>query len=297
MTPASRALWLERAGRATYGIAIAVLVIEGVALRALGATADTRSGRASVLSGGLAFGGMALSNKLVFVAMMGWFYEHRVVDLGLGPLAWLAGFVVYDLVFYLAHRAGHEVRLLWCFHAVHHSSEEMRLTSAIRGSALDAIYLPWFFVWLPILGLHPALVLIVESFGRIWGVLVHVHPRFVGKLGWLDAAIVTPSFHRVHHGRDAAYLDRNYGEVLSVWDHLLGTWQREEHPPDYGLLKELDSGSLKEIQLSPWQDLWRDVRRAPDMTARLRYLFDAPGWSHDGPDQRVRARRDSRRGC
>lgn len=282
---------LELAGTATYVVAIAVLVVEGVLLRALREPTDTRSGRTSVLSGGMAFGGMALTNKLVFVGLMGWFYSHRVVDLGLGPLAWLAGFVAYDLVFYLAHRAGHEIRLFWCFHAVHHSSEEMRLTSAIRGSALDAVYLPWFFVWLPILGLHPALVLIVESFGRIWGVLVHVSPRFVGRLGWLDAAMVTPSFHRVHHGRDEAYLDTNYGEVLSVWDHLLGTFQREDQAPDYGLLKPIDSGSLAEVQLSPWRDLWADLRRAPDWTSRLRYLFDAPGWSHDGPDQRVRARR------
>jgi sterol desaturase/sphingolipid hydroxylase (fatty acid hydroxylase superfamily) len=140
-----------------------------------------------------------------------------------------------------------------------------------------------------LLGVHPSMFLIIEAAARIYGVLVHVHPRFVGKLGILDVLVVTPSVHRVHHGRDVGYLDTNYGEVLTVWDHLFGTWVREVEVPDYGVLKELDPGDFKEIQLSPWVDLWRDIRRAPSLGLKLRYALDAPGYSHDGPDGRVRA--------
>ena len=110
-------------------------------------------------------------------------------------------------------------------------------------------------------------------------------------LAWLERLVVTPSVHRVHHGRNEAYLDRNYGELLTLWDHLLGTYEAEHEEPDYGVLKPVEPGDLREVQLSPWRDLWTDLRRAPGWGSRLRYLFDAPGYRHDGADERVRARR------
>jgi sterol desaturase/sphingolipid hydroxylase (fatty acid hydroxylase superfamily) len=282
---------LQTALVAAYGISVGALVAEYAALRLLGERLSRRQGLASLLSGGLAFGGLALAQRAFYVGLMDALWAARLVDLGAGVAAWLLCAVLYDLMFYLAHRLGHEVRLLWCFHSVHHTSGEMRLTSAIRGSAFDFVYLPWFFLWMPLLGIHPAILLTAEGFSRIWGVLTHAHPRFVGRLGWLDRALVTPSVHRVHHGRNPDYLDRNYGELLTVWDHLLGTYTPETEPPDYGVLKPVDPGSLADIQLSPWRDLLADLRRAPDLRSRLRYLLDAPGYSHDGPDLRVRARR------
>lgn len=277
----------------TYGVAVAALVGELLVLRVLGEHVDHRGGRASLLSGLLAFGGLAIAQRLVFAGLLLVAWEHRVLDLGPGAGAWVVAFVAYDLMFYVAHRLGHELRILWCFHSVHHTSTEMRLVSAIRGSAFDAVYLPWFFVWLPLLGIHPAMVIAVEATGRVWGVLTHVHHRFVGRLGIFDRILVTPAVHRVHHGRDLAYLDSNYGEVLTLWDHVAGTYVPLAQEPEYGVLKELDDGDLREIQLSPWADLWSDLRRAPDLWSRLRYLFDAPGWSHDGPDRRAKSLRGS----
>ena len=291
MTESALASALSWAVPATYVLSIAVLVGEYVVLRLLKEPISHRQGRASVLSGIGAFGALALANRFGFVALLHLAWSHRLVDLGLGPGGWIAAFVVYDLLFYVAHRLGHEVRLLWCFHSVHHTSEEMRLTSAIRGSVFDFVYLPWFFVWIPVLGVHPSMLLVVEAAGRIWGVLVHVHPRFVGKLGLLDRLIVTPSVHRVHHGRDLGYLDTNYGEVLTLWDHLFGTWVVEEQSPDYGVLEPLDPGNFAQIQFSPWAGLLRDLRRAAGLRDKLRYLLDAPGFRHDGPDTRVRALR------
>ena len=216
---------------ATYALSISAIVAEALVLLAVGHRSSGRSAAASVLSAAGAFGGIAVANRLFFVGLMLLCWENRWLDLGLGPLAWLAAFLLYDLMFYVAHRAGHELRLLWCFQSVHHTADEMRLTTAIRGSVLDFVYLPWFFVWIPLLGVHPAMVLIVEVFGRLWGVASHLSPRLVGRLGWLDRVVVTPSVHRVHHGRDLPYLDRNYGEVLLLWDRLLGTWADEDHAP------------------------------------------------------------------
>ncbi|MCB9765549.1 MAG: sterol desaturase family protein [Alphaproteobacteria bacterium] len=282
MSPDSLERLLALAIPATYVVSVAVILGEFLALRRLAVPVDRRAGKASLLSGGLSFGGLALANRLVFVGLMHVAWAHRLADLGLGLLAFGVGFVVYDLMFWVAHVAGHRVRLLWCFHAVHHTSEEMRLVAAVRGSALDFVYLPWFFVWIPLLGVHPSVVLIVEAFGRIWGVLTHVHPRFVGRLGALDRWLVTPSVHRVHHGRNPAYIDQNFGEVLTLWDHLFGTWAPEVEPPDYGVLEPVDAGSLADIQLSPWRDLWRDVRAASGLGGRLRALFASPGGAYGG---------------
>lgn len=282
---------MQAALAAGYVVSVGAFVLELLLLRVVGAPVDRRGERTSLLSGGLAFGGLAVANRLFFTGLMVAIWALRPWDLGSGPLVWLLAFVVYDLCFYIMHRLGHEVRLVWCFHSVHHTSEQMQLTTAIRGSFLDFVYAPWFFVWIPLLGIHPGIVLVVEAVSRVWGVLQHVHPRFVGRLGVLDRLMITPSVHRVHHGRAEIDLDRNYGQVLLVWDHLFGTYQPETAPPDYGVLSPVDAGSLVDVQLSPWRALWRDLRRAPDLGSRLRYLFDAPGWSHDGPDARVRARR------
>lgn len=277
-----------------YAVSVGAIVGEFLLLRVLSVPTSRRQGLASLASGLLAFGGLGLAYAVLYTGLLHVAWGARLVDLPGGVVPWLVGFVVYDLMFYVAHRLGHEVRLLWCFHSVHHTSEEMRLTSAIRGSALDFVYLPWFFVWIPLLGVHPVVVLLVEAASRIWGVLTHVHPRFVGRQPWLERLLVTPSVHRVHHGRNEAYLDRNYGEVLTLWDRLLGTFEPESEAPDYGVLKPVDPGDFLDIQLSPWRALWADLRRAPDLSSRLRYLFDAPGYAHEGPDERVRARRAGR---
>jgi len=284
MPPTDLDAVLAVAAPATYAISVGALLLEYATLRLLKERLNHRQGMASLASGLMAFGGIAVANRVFFISVMYAAWSARLLDLGAGAAGWLAGFVLYDLLFYVAHRLGHEVRLLWCFHSVHHTSEEMRLTSAIRGSAFDFVYLPWFFVWLPLLGIHPIILLVVESAARIWGVLTHIHPRFVGRLGALDRLLVTPSVHRVHHGRNDDYLDRNYGEVLTVWDHLLGTYTAEDEAPDYGVLKPVDAGSLADIQLSPWRDLWRDLCRAPSLRVKLRYLLGAPGYRHDGPD-------------
>jgi sterol desaturase/sphingolipid hydroxylase (fatty acid hydroxylase superfamily) len=258
---------------ATYVVAVTLIGLELLLLGALGALPSRRTFASSVGSGALTFGFMGLAQALL---------HAHLLD---------AVYALYDFSFWLGHVAGHRVRLLWCFHAVHHTTPEMTFTAAIRGSALDFVYLPWFFLWIPLLGVPPGMLLVVESVSRTWGVLSHVSPRLVGRLGPLEGLLVTPSAHRVHHGTELPYLDRNYGEVLALWDRLFGTYAAETSPPRFGLVSPLPDERLATIQLSPWRALAHDLRRAPDWRARLRYLFDAPGWTHDGPDQRVSTQR------
>ena len=277
----------EVATQATYIVSIAAIVLELITLKLKGTQVDRKEGIASVWSGLLAFGGLGLANRFFFIGLMHVFWSHRLMDWGTSWLACLLVFILYDFMFYLGHVAGHRIRLFWCFHSVHHTSEEMRLTTAIRGSMFDFVYLPWFFVWIPLLGFHPALVLIVEAFGRLWGVMVHVHPNLVGRLGWLDRVLVTPSVHRVHHGRNEAYIDRNYGEVLVAWDHLFGSYIQEGEAPDYGILSAVDSKSLSDIQLSPWRALGRDLKLASSGRERLHHLFAPPGVPFTGERSKV----------
>lgn len=272
---------------ATYVVAVTLIAAELLLLRVRRRTPRPRTLLTSLGSGALSFGLMALASALLYARVLDAAYAHRAFTLGTSWGAWLAAFVLYDLSFWIAHVAGHRVRALWCFHSVHHTTAEMSLTAAIRGSAADFVYLPWFFVWVPLLGVHPAMLLVVESASRTWGVLTHVSPRLVGRLGPLEGVVVTPSAHRVHHGTELAYLDRNYGEVLALWDRLFGTYAPEVEAPRFGLLTPLADDALATVQLTPWRALLRDLRRAPGWGARLRYLFDAPGWSHDGPDLRV----------
>jgi hypothetical protein len=125
----------------------------------------------------------------------------------------------------------------------------------------------------------------------MYGVLTHISPRFVDKLGVLDRLFITPSVHRVHHGKDLSYLDRNYGVVFLVWDHLFRTFRAEDKAPTYGVLADMDAGSLSDVHLSPWISLARDVRRAPGIVQKLRVIFYAPGYNPNGSDQRVRVLR------
>lgn len=280
---------------ATYGVATVLIGLELALLHLLDARPRTRGVLTSLASGAFSFGLTAVAAALVHTAVLEAAYARRLMTLGASPWAWLAAFVLYDLSFWVGHLAGHRVRLLWCFHSVHHTTPEMSLTAAIRGSAWDFAYLPWFFAWIPLLGVHPAMLLVVESAARTWGVLTHVSPRLVGRLGPLEGLVVTPSAHRVHHGTAPAYLDRNYGEVLALWDRVFGTYIAEGEAPRYGLIDPLPDDRLGTVQLSPWRALARDLRRAPGWREGLRYLFDAPGWSHDGPDKRVAATRRAAR--
>jgi sterol desaturase/sphingolipid hydroxylase (fatty acid hydroxylase superfamily) len=178
-----------------------------------------------------------IGSKLLFAGYQLWvlqfFSEHALVAWGEGPWAYIAGFLLIDLLFYAYHYLSHRVKLLWAFHLVHHSSPWMNLTTAYRLNWLGGFVAPVFFFPALLLGLSPTFVAVSVLLNLLYQFFLHT--ELVGKLGWLELVFNTPSNHRVHHGSNPKYLDKNFGGVLIVWDRIFGTYQAEEERPTYGV--------------------------------------------------------------
>ena len=182
------------------------------------------------------FAGMQLSKTLFLGLSAFWFSlatEHRFFSLEVSIPVFLVAFVATDFVYYLYHRAMHEVRLLWCFHLVHHSSPWMNLTTAGRLNWLGPLISPFFYLPLVLLGLPVELVLGSMMLNLLYQFFLHTEA--VGRIPLVEGILNTPSAHRVHHASDAPYLDTNYGGVLMVWDRLFGTYAVEQGPLNYGV--------------------------------------------------------------
>ena len=190
--------------------------------------------------------------------------------------AWVLVMIAVDFLFYWTHRVSHRVRILWATHQAHHSSEYFNFSTALRqkwnNSAEVIMWLP-----LPALGVPPAMIFFAFSLNLIYQFLLHTER--VDTL-WRPVELVlnTPSHHRVHHGRDREYLDRNYGGILIVWDRIFGSFQPETHRPHYGLTTPVDTYNIVRLQTHEYMAIARDVRAAPGLRERLGYLFGPPGW-------------------
>jgi sterol desaturase/sphingolipid hydroxylase (fatty acid hydroxylase superfamily) len=199
--------------------------------------------------------------------------------------SWTAAFVLVDLAYYWSHRLSHEINVLWAGHVVHHSSEEYNLAVALRQSSLHGLFTWVFYVPLALAGIPP--VMYVTSYALNLLYQFWIHTRAVGRMGWLTERVMnTPSHHRVHHGRNPRYLDRNHAGVLIVWDRLFGTFQAEEEEPVYGITKPLRSWNPLWANVHGFVEIVRDARRTGSWRDRLMYVFGPPGWrsgSEGGP--------------
>lgn len=215
-------------------------------------------------------------------------WPYRVLTLPYTWWSFLACFVLYDFIYYWKHRFAHRARWWWMEHVTHHSSEHYNLTTALRQ--------PWFgpftglyILGLPmvILGFHPYLI----GFAAGWNLLYQfwIHTEAIGKLPrWIEAIMNTPSHHRVHHGRNARYLDCNYAGVFIVWDRIFGTFvpELEEERVDYGLVHNLGTFNPLRVAFHEWVGIFKDMtQRGLTLRERLMYAVAPPGWSHDGSRQ------------
>ncbi|MCC7030664.1 MAG: sterol desaturase family protein [Chitinophagaceae bacterium] len=232
---------------------------------------------------------LGLSVKFAVLAMMSWFFAWHFIPLTFWEqhpvLYWVLLFFALDLCFYFEHRSEHFSRLLWAVHVTHHSSQEYNLTTGFRSSVFRPLVSCWFFVPLVFLGFRPLDILLMDAICQIYGIMVHT--RYVKKMpAWFETFFVSPSHHRVHHASNIIYLDKNMGMVLIIWDRMFGTFQRELESETvvYGLTKNLDRPYHPlHIIFHEWKSLFQDLSQK-NITFRhaLHYLFDAPGWSHDG---------------
>lgn len=190
---------------------------------------------------------------------------------------WVLVMLGLDLGYYWHHRFSHRSRIAWAGHQAHHSSEHMNF-----GTALRQKWNPWFefFFWLPLplLGFAPWTLYVAFSLNLIYQFFVHT--ELVGRLPRpVELVFNTPSHHRVHHGSDPEYLDKNYGGILIVWDRVFGTFQQEVQRPTYGLTTPVGTYHLLKLQYGDYAALWRDVRAAGCWRDRLGYVFGPPGWA------------------
>ena len=196
---------------------------------------------------------------------------------------WVIILFADDLTFYVHHRASHEVRVLWAAHVNHHSSQRYNLGTALRQSWTEVFYKYIWWMWMPLAGFNPIMILSMISISLIYQFWIHT--EVITKLGVLEWFFNTPSHHRVHHASNYKYLDRNHAGILIIWDRLFGTFVEEDREkPIYGITNNIHTFNPFKIATHEFAALWKDIKRSPNLATKLKYIFYPPGWSHDGPN-------------
>ena len=221
--------------------------------------------------------------KLVVLAIFVAVYELSPLRLDPGDWwVWVLLFFADDFSYYWFHRISHESRFFWASHVVHHSSTHYNLSTALRQTWVPMTYFP-FWLWMPAVGFEPWMVLLAQSWSLIYQFWIHTErvrklPRF------LEGSLNTPSHHRVHHGSNQVYLDRNYGGILIIWDRLFGSWEPEGERVRYGLTKNINTFNPVKAAFHEYIAMWHDIRRAGSLRDRLGVLYHGPGWAPPGID-------------
>ncbi|MFN8317734.1 MAG: sterol desaturase family protein [Chitinophagales bacterium] len=219
-------------------------------------------------------------------------YEFRLFEIGWHWWSWVLIFFADDFTFYWYHRFAHEIRILWAAHVNHHSSVEYSLSIALRQSWGELLFKYFFWLWLPVVGFPPMMVFMMISISLIYQFWVHT--ELIHKFPkWFEFIMNTPSHHRVHHASNYRYLDRNHAGILIIWDRMFGTFSEEldEEKPVFGITVNIHTFNPFKIASHEYIAIWHDILRAPTFKDKLNYIFQAPGWSHDGPDLRAKVLR------
>jgi sterol desaturase/sphingolipid hydroxylase (fatty acid hydroxylase superfamily) len=203
-------------------------------------------------------------------------WSHRLVTVPIGSVGGLlALFLVSEFFYYWQHRLSHTMRWFWASHAVHHSPEHLNLSAAYRlGWTGTLSGLPLVFVPMILLGFAPLAIALMLAVNLAYQFFLH--NEWVPRLGPLEWIFNTPSAHRVHHAKNAQYLDRNFGGILTVFDRLFGTYAAEEEACVYGLVHGIGSYNPLRIALFEWQAMWLDLRREKSLRGKLMALFGPP---------------------
>jgi sterol desaturase/sphingolipid hydroxylase (fatty acid hydroxylase superfamily) len=196
---------------------------------------------------------------------------------------WAVLFFVDDFAYYWFHRVSHEMRLFWNFHVVHHSSEHYNLSVAVRQSWFSGL-LHWvFYAPVMLLGFAPWTFALMHGFNLIYQFWIHT--KFIRRLGPLESILNTPSHHRVHHGVNNPYLDKNYAGVLIIWDRLFGSFVAETEEPRYGIVKPVRSFNPLWINTHAWFEMWKAVKERSTLTGKLRCVLGSPNIDLAEPPQ------------
>jgi sterol desaturase/sphingolipid hydroxylase (fatty acid hydroxylase superfamily) len=222
---------------------------------------------------------IGLAVKAMVLGIFTFVHRFAIFDIGWHWWSWLLVFFADDFSYYWFHRTSHECRLFWASHVVHHSSQRYNLGTALRqtwtGTAMTWI----FWLWMPLIGFPPVMVMTMQAISLLYQFWIHT--ELVRNMGPLEAVLNTPSHHRVHHGSNREYLDRNHAGILIIWDRLFGTFEPERARVVYGLTRNINTYNPIRIAFHEWVDIWRDVRQAPTLRLKLRHIFGRPGYKQE----------------
>lgn len=226
---------------------------------------------------------VGFATKLMIFGLFTFIYQFRLFELDYHQWwYWVLLFFAEDFSYYWFHRISHHVNYFWASHVVHHSSQYYNLAAALRqtwtGNATGSFL---FWAWLPFIGFHPIWILFMQQISLIYQFWIHTET--VNKLPKpVELIFNTPSHHRVHHGTDLKYLDKNHAGILIIWDRLFGSFQPEEERPTYGLTKNIGSLNPFIVAFKTWGELFKKAARAGSFKNGINYFLKPPGWSHDG---------------
>ena len=228
--------------------------------------------------------GLLLGNIIVAFAIKGtvlafhiYLYQFRAFDfVNQIPIwaLWIITFISIDLVFYIYHRMSHRIRFLWAIHLSHHSSEEMNFAVSFRQAWFGPISKIPFFMVLPLLGFDPTIVAVAGVISTLWGIVGHT--KVIGKLGPLEWIFNTPSHHRVHHGSNKQYIDKNYGNLLIIWDRMFGTFEPEEEEVKFGLVNNVNTFNPVKVTFIAWMSIIKDLKQKNSLFEAIKVIFGPP---------------------
>ena len=211
------------------------------------------------------------------IAIYLWLYNHRLIDIEFGVWSWVMLILAEDFCFYWYHRTHHTYRILWASHVNHHSSKFYNLSTALRQSWTAPLLGPVFWMPLPLLGFPVEWIIIQQTANLLYQYWIHT--ELIGSMGWFGLVFNTPSHHRVHHGTNPRYLDKNHAGTLIIWDRMFGTFEPEDETPVYGLVHNISSYNPFYIAFHEFVAIGRDLWRAHSWQQRFLMVFGPPGGS------------------
>jgi len=226
----------------------------------------------------LAAGGLAVTTAWATATTPERLWERRLVrSVGPAPAALAAAILGWDFIYYWNHRFMHTSRYMWAVHEVHHSSERYNLSTALRQPVADALGTSVPYGLLCLLGIPPSAVATARGLNLIYQFWIHTEA--IDRIGRAEATLNTPSHHRVHHGSQRQYLDRNHGGILIVWDRMFGTFEPEDERVVYGLTTNIETFNPARIAGHEYADLARDIAHSTGWVERFSFVLRGPGWA------------------
>jgi sterol desaturase/sphingolipid hydroxylase (fatty acid hydroxylase superfamily) len=224
--------------------------------------------------------GLDILMRGICLVILTYFFQFHFFRISNIYLYWIVLIIGQDFLFYLLHYVDHYCRFFWAVHVTHHSSQEFNLTVGFRSSVFQPVYRFIYFIPLALCGFDGKDIMFIYSATQIYGILIHT--KYINKLGFLEWIFSTPSHHRVHHGANIPYLDKNMGMLLIIWDRIFGTFQEEKETVKYGLTENIDSHHPAKVVFHEWANIIKDVKKPVSLKTKFMYIFGPPGWSHDG---------------